>query len=336
MKLPVNDYLIAEIGGNHEGNIQWALQMIEDAAESGANAVKFQSYSASELVNSKLDKTRFDHFNNFILNDKEWSLLKEKALSCGVDFLTSIWDIEGFKEIMSDMPIIKVGSGDLTNYKYLHEFALTSKPIIISTAMATLTEVTDAISFIQSTNPIYHSKDMLCIMHCVAMYGDPKDNYANLDSVLALQDHFPNANIGYSDHTIGFDAMLTAKSMGVNIFEFHFTFDKSRDFRDHHISLSKDDLCEFKIKIDRINNFKGLKTVSAISEIETPQRIKEFRRACYLKKDIKKGEKITQELLITLRPNLGIDAKDYFNLIGCEAKINLKQLQILDWKYFND
>jgi len=95
-----------------------------------------------------------------------------------------------------------------------------------------------------------------------------------------------------------------------------------------HISLSKDDLREFKIKIDRINNFKGLKTVSAISEIETPQRIKEFRRACYLKKDIKKGEKITQELLITLRPNLGIDAKDYFNLIGCEAKINLKQLQI--------
>jgi len=102
MKLPINDYLIAEIGGNHEGNIEWALQMIGDAAAAGANAVKFQSYSASELVNSKLDKTRFDHFNNFILNDKEWSLLKEKALSCGVDFLTSIWDIEGFREIMDD------------------------------------------------------------------------------------------------------------------------------------------------------------------------------------------------------------------------------------------
>lgn len=82
MKLPVNDYLIAEIGGNHEGNIQWALQMIEDAAESGANAVKFQSYSASELVNSKLDKTRFDHFNNFILNDKEWSISLYQKMIC--------------------------------------------------------------------------------------------------------------------------------------------------------------------------------------------------------------------------------------------------------------
>ena len=76
--------------------------------------------------------------------------------------------------------------------------------------------------FLQKINTVYESKAMLCIMHCVAMYGDPKDEYANLNSILVLQSHFPNLNIGYSDHTIGFDAMLSAKSMGVNIFEFHF------------------------------------------------------------------------------------------------------------------
>ena len=317
MKLPINfDYLIAEIGGNHEGNVDWALNMISDAAKAGANAVKFQSYSAKELVNPKIDKVRFDHFDKFVLNPSEWKLLKNKAKDCNIDFLTSIWDIKNFKEILFEMPIIKVGSGDLTNYMYLREFALTNKPIIISTAMASLSEVIDAVSFIQKINSIYESNDMLCIMHCVAMYGEPKDEYANLNSISVLQSHFPNLNIGYSDHTIGFDAMLSAKSMGVNIFEFHFTFDKSRDFRDHHISLTKEELMKFKNKINKINTFNGQLVVAPIKEIETPQRIQEFRRACYFNRNMNKGELVSSEDIVLLRPNVGLSATKYFDLIG--------------------
>lgn len=336
MKLPITtDYLIAEIGGNHEGNIDWALNMIGDAAFAGANAVKFQSYSAKGLVNPKIDKDRFDHFDKFTLNPSEWKLLKDKAKDCEIDFLSSIWDIENFKEILFEMPIIKVGSGDLTNYLYLREFALTNKPIIISTAMATLSEVTDAVSFIQKINSIYKSKKMLCVMHCVAMYGDPRDKYANLNSIPVLQNYFPDLNIGYSDHTIGFEAMLSAKSMGVNIFEFHFTFDKSRDFRDHHISLNKDELIIFKNKINKINVLNGQLVVDPIKEIETPQRIQEFRRACYFKRKMIKGEIVSPKDIVVLRPNVGISASKFFDIVGKKLLSNIDALSPISMDLFD-
>tara|TARA_X000000368_G_scaffold419059_1_gene421900 strand:+ start:2473 stop:3483 length:1011 start_codon:yes stop_codon:yes gene_type:complete len=334
MKLPLNDYLIAEIGGNHEGNIDWALDMIADAASAGANAVKFQSYSAEQLVNQKLDETRFNHFNNFVLNENEWNMLKEKALNCGVDFLTSIWDIESFRYLLSEMPIIKVGSGDLTNYKYLKEFSSTGKPIILSTAMADLKEIKSSVSFVQECNPIYNSKDFLCLMHCVAMYGDPKESYANLNSISLLQNNFPKLNIGYSDHTLGFEAMLIAKSMGVNIFEFHFTFDKSRDFRDHHISLNKEDLIEFKHQINRINIFKGNNNISPVAQIETPKRITEFRRACFFNRKMKKDEIIYADDITVLRPNIGIPASKFPELIGKKLVIDVNPFEPLSMDYF--
>ena len=334
MKLPNSDYLIAEIGGNHEGKLEWALQMIDDAATAGANAVKFQSYSADQLVNYKLDKSRFDHFNNFVLDEDEWSLLKEKAVNCGVDFLTSIWDIEGFRHLISEMPIIKVGSGDLTNYKYLKEFSSTGKPIILSTAMADLNEIRSSVSFVQECNPIYNSKEFLGLMHCVAMYGDPKESYANLNSIALLQNNFPKLNIGYSDHTLGFEAMLIAKSMGVNIFEFHFTFDKSRDFRDHQISLTKKDLIEFKYQLERINIYKGTNDISPVSQIETPKRITEFRRACFFNRKMKKGEIINAEDIIVLRPNIGVSASKFPDLIGKKLVVDVNPLEPLSTEYF--
>lgn len=336
MALPKSDYFIAEIGGNHEGNLMWALQMIRDAADAGANAVKFQSYTADQLVNPKLNKARYEHFNKFVLSHEEWHLLKEESYKCNVDFLTSVWDLNGFKDLLNDMPLIKVGSGDLTNYLYLKEFASTGKPIILSTAMADLDEIRGAVTFLQQNNPVYTSGEYLCLMHCVAMYGDPKDSYANLNSIYLLKNEFPELNIGYSDHTVGYDAMQISKAIGVNIFEFHFTFDKTRDFRDHHISLTKEDLIEFKKQVERINTFIGRSGITPVEEIETSQRITEFRRACFLNRSMKKGEIITANDIIVLRPNVGIPSEKYTELIGRNLLVNINRLEPLSMSYFEE
>jgi len=168
----------------------------------------------------------------------------------------------------------------------------------------------------------------------VAMYGNPKPNYANLNSIHLLKKAFPELNIGYSDHTVGFEAMLIAKSIGVNIFEFHFTFDKFREFRDHHISLTMEDLLEFKKQIERINTFVGYSDISAVEEIETEKRITEFRRACYLKRNMFKGEIISSSDIIVLRPNVGIPGDKYFELIGKKLLVDINSLEPLSMSNF--
>ena len=167
------------------------------------------------------------------------------------------------------------------------------------------------------------------------MYGDPKDKYANLNSIIVLQNYFPDLNIGYSDHTIGYEAMLSAKSMGVNIFEFHFTFDKARDFRDHHISLTKDELIIFKNKINKINVLNGQLAVEPIKEIETPQRIEEFRRACYFNRKMNKGEIVSSKDIVVLRPNVGVSATKFFDLVGKKLISDIDPLSPLSMDLFD-
>ena len=216
-------YLIAEIGGNHEGDLQVAKELIVSAAEGGADAVKFQSYTADGLVNRRLDPGRHAHFKGFELSREGWNELVLCARENGVQFATSIWDINNFGFLLDYLPFIKVGSGDLTNFSILRRFALTRKPIILSTAMASIAEIDSAVQCIQNVDSMYNSGSNLCIMHCVAMYGNPLTEYANLRQIESLKNRYPKLEIGYSDHTVGYKAMLIANILGVRVFEFHFT-----------------------------------------------------------------------------------------------------------------
>tara|TARA_Y100001935_G_scaffold23441_1_gene17012 strand:+ start:374 stop:1384 length:1011 start_codon:yes stop_codon:yes gene_type:complete len=324
-------FIIAEVGGNHEGSLDYAKDLLIQAAAGGADAVKFQTYFPDRIVSKVEDPDRHKHFSKFSLLIDDYLELAELAKENNVMFMSSIWDSESFLALDSSISIHKIGSGDLTNFPLIKEIISTGKPLIISTAMSTMREVEDTVNFIEETKPEYKDSNKLAILQCVAMYGEPDDQYANLNVIRSLSQRFPNHTIGYSDHTIGNYAANIAVALGAKILEIHFTDDKSRDFRDHHISVTKEELIDLKQNILKTQTLQGATIKEPVLKIETSERISEFRRSCYLKNDCKSGEIITQENLTTLRPNKGIDSRDYFKLLGKKLLINKKAFEAIYW-----
>jgi N-acetylneuraminate synthase/N,N'-diacetyllegionaminate synthase len=329
-----NVFVIAEIGGNHEGDFDYARKLTDLAIKSGADAIKYQIYSPDGLVNKNLDIDRYLHFQKFTLPFNQYEELAKLCLEAGVQFMSSIWQDDAIDYFNNYIEIHKVGSGDLTNYLLLKKLALTGKPIILSTAMSSLTEIHSTLDFIHSVSPKYKNYGMLAILQCVAMYGDPKESYANISVLDTLSKEFPDKLIGYSDHTIGSLACEVAVAKGARILEVHFTDDKSRVFRDHHIAMDVKDIIELKKKIDLILDVNGSSLKVPVADIENKERIKEFRRACYLKQSYPVGTVITEDMLTCLRPCVGIPAEEVFSIIGKSLSCEVKALQPLEYSHF--
>ncbi len=329
-------FIIAEIGGNHEGSLGYAKELVIQAAESGADAVKFQTYFPEKIVSKIEDPDRYKHFSRFSLPIENYIELAELAKENNIMFMSSIWDPESVRALDDFIDIHKVGSGDITNYPLIREIISTGKPLIISTAMSTMREVDDTVKFIESARPDYANSNKLAILQCVAMYGQPKEEYANLSVITSLLQRFPNHTVGYSDHTLGNFAANIAVALGATILEVHFTDDKSREFRDHHISLTKEELIELRKNIHKTLTLLGEGEKIPVKEVETLERISEFRRSCYLKYDCQPGDLITEENLTTLRPNKGIDSRDYFKLLDKKLLVNKKAFEAIYWEDVED
>ena len=327
-------FIIAEIGGNHEGSFEYAKKLLIDAAEAGADAVKFQTYYPDKIVSKVENEERYKHFAKFVLPIEKYIELASIAKQNNVLFMSSIWDVDSLKELDPYISIHKIGSGDLTNYLLIEEILNTGKPLIFSVAMAEMKEISETVNFIKRLKPEYIIENKLAILQCVAMYGKPKDEYANLNVINALKNEFPNIVIGYSDHTEGNYAANIAVSLGAKILEVHFTDDKTREFRDHQISVTKNELINLKLNIIKTLSLLGDGVKKPVEKIETKKRIWEFRRACYLKHNCKKGDLITASNLITLRPCEGIDARDYKKLIGKRLTVNKNAFHRLSWDEF--
>ena len=308
--------LIAEIGGNHEGSFDYAKKLLHDVAGTGAQVAKFQTYSAGKIVSSKESPARHAHFKKFELSLEQFEELANLAKADGLTFMTSVWDIESLEALAPHLPMLKIGSGDLTNYPMLEAVAKLDKPVILSTAMSTLEDVRGAVKFLDQVNPRLIPDRELAVLHCVAMYGAPRDEYANLRSIFALQDAFPNIPVGYSDHTIGTYACELALAMGSSVLEFHFTDDPAREFRDHALSKTKEETTHLAAKARQIRSMLGVYGKQPVSAVETAERIKEFRRGVYAARDLKAGTVLTRDDLSTLRPAAGLDARMYFDCIG--------------------
>jgi N-acetylneuraminate synthase/N,N'-diacetyllegionaminate synthase len=317
-------FVIAEIGGNHEGDLDYAKRLLFQAANAGANAVKFQSYSADGMVSSFEDPDRHKHFKKFSLQVSDYIELSKSAGELGVMFMSSIWDSYYLQALNAHIPIHKIGSGDLTNYPLIKEIIKCNKPLIISTAMADLNEVKQTISFINSISPAFIENGNLCVMQCVAMYGAPSDSFANLNVLTTYKAEFPGVVIGYSDHTEGYHAANIAVSLGAKIIEVHFTDDKTRDFRDHHISIDAAEMKKLIADIRRTEKMLGSSNKSPVRDVETEERITEFRRACYFTENMSLGDIISEDNMTTLRPNKGVDARKYFDLIGKKVTKDIK------------
>lgn len=323
--------LIAEIGGNHEGDFEYAKELCRLAIESDVDFVKFQIYTGDSLVSSLESPTRNKHFKKFELSPEQHIELAEMVRQAGIGYTSSVWNLDAMQWIDRYISVYKIGSGDLTAYPVLRKTALQGKPIILSTGISTEDEVLKSVEFIQKVNPIYKQADQLAVLQCTSMYPiNPSDAHLNVMNRLREK---TGLTIGYSDHTEGSKALCYAVAMGAEVLEFHFTDTREgKAFRDHKVSLTPKEIKALIDEIDLIKSFQGSPKKTPVDiELSNGHEIS-FRRAVYPLTEIKKGEIMTEENTGVLRPKHGIDAREYDMVIGKKAKRDLKQHEKLDWK----
>ena len=330
MKNNQKPFLISEIGGNHEGDFKKALELTKLAIESKVDCIKFQIYDADSLVNKKISPERHAHFKKFELEVEQYIELAKICKKNKIIFSASVWNLNILNKINKHIDIYKIGSGDLTSYPIIKRIIEMKKPIIISTGLSDFNEVENVVNFIREIDSLYYDKNMLAVLQCTSMYPINKSD-VNLNVMNQFTNKL-NVTAGYSDHTIGLFAIQTAISLGAEIIEFHFTDLESRNnksFRDHQVSLTKDEVIDLLNYIDEIIKVKGDGEKRLLSiEKENKHEIS-FRRGVYLKKGIKKGEKILEKDLVLLRPYAGTDPRNISDLINSRAMKDLIPLEPL-------
>ena len=265
-------YIIAEAGVNHEGSMDIARRLIDEAKEGGADAIKFQTYKADTLASkdspsywdTTKEPTRSQH-ELFSKHDKFWKTemvaLHEYCNKVGIEFLSTPFDMESAEFLNELMPIFKISSSDITNKPFIEQICSYGKPIILSTGASHLWEIQEAVEWISRFgNP-------LALLHCVLNYPTPDEN-ANLGMILGLKKAFPGNIIGYSDHTLPGDMSNceTATLLGSCIIEKHFTHDKALRGNDHYHAMDKEDLKVFKRRIDKLFTLLGDFKVNALED----------------------------------------------------------------------
>ena len=331
-------YIIAEIGANHNGNMELAKIMIDSAAECGADAVKFQSWTNKSLIaqaeydkNQKYDDSPKKHFGSlkemvdkYYLREEQHYMLKEYCDKKGIDFCSTPFSEQEVDLLDSvGVPFFKVASMDVNNIRLLKYIAKKGKPIILSTGMATLAEIEVAVKTIESTG-----NTDIAILHCISIYPpDPKD--IHLNNILLLQKIFPEYPIGFSDHTIGVSVPLASVALGAAVIEKHFTTDRDLPGWDHEISADPEEMKfivkESGIVADALGNFER-----TVSEAEQNKKSK-FRRSIVLMRDMKQGEVIEAEDFTFKRPGTNIRPDEEKYVIGRKLNKNMKQDDLLDW-----
>ena len=305
-------FCIAEIGGNHEGSFDKACELVALALETPVDCIKFQTYFADSLVAKKWDPDRWNHFKRFELTIDQHIELAKMVTAGGKSYLTSIWDQAAYKALQPYLDFVKIGSGDLNCYSFLKTAAETELPIILSTGLSTYDEVRRSVELIRSFNPLYQRPEKITLLQCSSVYPltDEEANLAVMETLAAC-----GTKIGYSDHTIGSDALKMAAIMGAEMLEFHFSDDsQNAGFRDHLVSLEQDSVTQLYAFFDRCIAFYGSPVKKPTPNETDTGHLSSFRRGTYTTSKIIKGTVITEQHLIQKRPcNAGLD---YENLLG--------------------
>lgn len=323
-------FYIAEIGGNHEGDYAYALELAHLAVESGADAVKFQLYEGDKLVSPIESPDRNTHFKAFELKRADYIKLAEFCIENSVEFMASVWDTEALTWIDPYITYHKVGSGDLTCYPLLAAFVETGKPLILSTGLAELSEIEASVEFINSIDSTYMSQKKLALLQCTSAYPTPVED-ANVMAMLSLKDAF-GLPVGYSDHTEGSDAIELASALGASIIEKHFTDSRiNKTFRDHLVSLTKDEVRLFLAKAKRFKTLRGEKRKYLTPSERKDKHELSFRRSVYASKNIREGDRFTENNLTVLRPKNGICASHFYKILGQQATRDIKRFEVLTY-----
>jgi sialic acid synthase SpsE len=328
-------YIIAEAGVNHEGSMEIAKRLINEAKEGGADAIKFQTYKAHTIASKDSpaywDTTKeptLSQYELFTKHDKFWKeemfALKECCDQVGIEFLSTPFDVESATFLNDIMEVFKISSSDITNKPFIEFMCTFGKPIILSTGASHLHEIQEAVSWIEAKgNP-------LALLHCVLNYPTP-DRNANLGMILGLKQAFPDKIIGYSDHTLPKNMKVCemATLLGAVIIEKHFTHDKTLPGNDHYHAMDKEDLKTFRKNLTSSFEILGSFNVTALQD-ETPARLN-ARRSLVAQRNIKKGDIITKENLTFKRPAHGISPKFINDVIGKTALVDINDDDVLQW-----
>ena len=311
-------FIIAEAGSNHDGKLEQAKRLIDIASEAGADAIKFQAFKADKIFNEVKKKNIVDKLKNLELHEDWYKELFEYANKKKMIFIASAFD-EDSADLLDDLGIAayKVASYELTHIPLLEHIARKNKPVILSTGMATESEVRDAVECIYSTE-----NKQVIILHCVSQYPAEPANI-NLKSLLALKRIF-ECPIGFSDHTATIYAPIAAVALGATVIEKHFTLDKSLPGPDHVYALEPAELKQMVTGIREVEKMLGTEEIKP-AECEINER--EWRRAIYAACDIPEGTIITKNRLMIVRPSPeGSLAPKYLKvLLGKEIKISVKK-----------
>jgi N,N'-diacetyllegionaminate synthase len=301
-------YFIAEVGGNHEGDFEYAKHLTNLAIESGADAVKFQLYTGDTLVSKLESPDRNAHFKKFELEREQYIELAELCNTSSVNFMASVWDESMLDWINPYLAIHKVGSGDLTCYPLIYALVRTGKPIILSTGLSNMADIKNVISFIEKLDSSYIHDKKLALLQCTSSYPTPDED--------AFQQSF-NLPVGFSNHIMGPDAIELSVALGAEIIEAHFTDDRSgKTFRDHNLSLTKDEIINLLPKLARIKKLKGSPEKKLTKSEESSGNHLSFRRSIYAAGNIEEGEIFTELNMTFLRPDHGISASEYYEVLG--------------------
>jgi N-acetylneuraminate synthase len=333
-------YIIAEIGANHNGDMELAKKMIDSAVACGCDAVKFQSWTPQSLIakeeynrNQSYDDSAKKHFGSlkemvekYYLRDEQHAELKEYCEGKGVDFCSSPFSNKEVDMLVKlDVPFLKIASMDITNIPFLKYAAKTMKPLVVSTGMSTLAEIETAVKTIQA-----EGNNQLVLLHCISIYP-PKDQDIHLRNITMLQQAF-DLPIGFSDHSFGASIPLASVVLGACIIEKHFTLDKDLPGWDHEISANPEEMKTICQDSKKIAAALG-NTFRIVSE-EEEQKKGKFRRSIVSVRNLEKGHVIAEADLAYKRPGTGIPPNEYNYLVGRKLKEAVTEDFLFNWNNF--
>ncbi len=322
-------YTIAEIGNNHNGNLDKCLELVKAAADSGASAIKLQSFTGLDIVSPLIlstdypewDSKHYEYWYQFLdsialpLEDHQKVINYTKKLD--IDFITTPVSpkIVSFLEKLDGIKAYKVASMDLNNLDLLISLSQTNKPIIISTGMGSLQEISNAVNIL--------SNNKVSILHCISDYPlEPKS--AALNNINILKQKYPHNEVGFSDHSLGNQLALVAVSMGAQIIEKHFTLNRDDpNAAEHHFSMEPD---EFKEMVNWFHSIDSNLSNNIWSRSKKEEKVSsQYRRSFHYNDNLPKGHIIEKKDLAFVRPGDGISFEDLHRIINCHLKKSVKR-----------
>ncbi|EOX0011966.1 N-acetylneuraminate synthase [Campylobacter upsaliensis] len=326
--------IIAEAGVNHNGDINLAKKLIEQAAKAGADVVKFQTFKANSCVSVSAKKAKYQ-LETTAKEESQLEMIQKLELSyeshfelmkhCkkhGIAFLSTPFDLESVEFLRGlDLSYFKIPSGEITNLSYLKAVARCKKKVLLSTGMANLGEIEAALEILRKNG----TRD-ITLLHCTTEYPAPFEE-VNLNAIKTLKEAF-KLKVGYSDHTKGIVAALGAVALGAVVIEKHFTLDKTMEGPDHKASLEPSELKELCEGIRTLEKALG-NGIKKASKSEA-KNIIIARKSLVAKCEIKKGDKFSEQNLTTKRPGSGISAMRYEEYLGKRALKTYKKDELIN------